>query len=365
MIPFFDLQQINHSYEAAFHQKIQAIFDKGWYILGSEVTTFESAFANYCGTKHCIGVGNGLDALVLILKGYIQLGKLQKGDEVIVPAHTFIATILAVLQADLVPVLVEPDRKTFTIDPLQVEKTISSSTKAIIAVHLYGQIADMSSLQTICNQHNLLLIEDAAQAHGAEFQGIRAGNFGDAAAFSFYPSKNLGCLGDGGAVLTNDSALDTIIRKLRNYGSAEKYHNDLPGFNSRLDEIQAAFLSIKLKDLSIQNELRRKVARRYLNEIQHSKIQLPYYDFSENHVFHLFVIQTDDRDALRKYLLENGVEAAIHYPVPPHQQKALAPFNHLHFPITETMHQTVLSLPLSPLLTDEQITIIVDLLNRY
>lgn len=365
MIKFFDLQQLNQSYEEAFHKKMQNVFDKGWYILGNEVQLFESNFASYCGTKYCIGIGNGLDALVLILKGYIHLGKLQKGDEVIVPANTFIATILAVLQADLVPILVEPDTETFNISSSEVAKAITTKTKAIIAVHLYGQLADMASFEALSKQHNLLLIEDAAQAHGAEINGKRAGNFGHAAAFSFYPSKNLGCLGDGGAVVTNDNELNDTVRKLRNYGSEEKYTNEFIGYNSRLDEIQAAFLNIKLPDLDRQNEQRRKAALRFLYEIKNPKIKLPFYDGSKNHVFHLFVIQTDNRENLKNYLFENRVETATHYPIPPHQQKALVSFNHLYFPITETIHQTVLSLPLTPLLTDNQITTIVDLLNKY
>lgn len=365
MIHFFDLKQLNQSYEEAFHQKLQNVFDKGWYILGNEVQTFESNFAQFCGTKQCIGVGNGLDALLLILKGYIQLGTIKKGDEIIVPANTYIATIIAVLQADLVPVLVEPDAETFNLNPKEVTKAITSKTKAILVVHLYGQLAEMDALLSISNEHNLLLIEDAAQAHGAEFDGKRAGNFGNAAAFSFYPSKNLGCLGDGGAVVTNDDELHSIIRKLRNYGSEKKYINEFIGYNSRLDEIQAAFLNVKLSDLDKQNEQRRKIANRFLNEIKNPKIKLPFYDGSKNHVFHLFVIQTENRENLKNYLFENSVETAIHYPIAPHQQKALEQLNQLHLPITEKMHQTVLSLPLSPVLTDIQISTIIDLLNSY
>lgn len=365
MIKFFDLKQLNQAYEEDFHLKMQTFFEKGWYILGEEVQLFETNFASYCSAKHCVGVGNGLDALVLILKAYIQLGKLQKGDEVMVPANTYIATILAIMQADLVPVLVEPENQTFTIDPKEVVKAITSKTKAILVVHLYGQLANMESLTAIAKKHNLLLIEDAAQAHGAVFQDKRAGNFGDAAAFSFYPSKNLGCLGDGGAVVTNDTELTNTVRKLRNYGSEEKYKNELIGFNSRLDELQAAFLNVKLNDLDVQNEQRRQVAVRYLNEINNKKIKLPFYDGSNNHVFHLFVIETEDRVGLKKYLLDNNVETAIHYPLAPHQQKALKAFNHLSLPITEEIHKTVLSLPMSPLLKEQEVTTIIDLLNNY
>jgi dTDP-4-amino-4,6-dideoxygalactose transaminase len=365
MIKFFDLKQLNQSYEEAFHQKLQNVFDKGWYILGNEVQTFESNFAHFCGTKHCIGVGNGLDALLLILKGYIQLGTIKKGDEIIVPANTYIATIIAVLQADLVPVLVEPDTETFNLNPKEVTKAITSKTKAILVVHLYGQLAKMDALLTIAHHHNLLLIEDAAQAHGAEINEKRAGNFGNAAAFSFYPSKNLGCLGDGGAVVTNDDELQTIIKKLRNYGSEKKYINEYIGYNSRLDEIQAAFLNVKLPDLDKQNEQRRKIANRFLIEIKNPKIKLPFYDGSKNHVFHLFVIQTSTREDLKNYLFKNTIETAIHYPIAPHQQKALEQYNQQHFPITEKIHQTVLSLPLSPVLTEKQISTIIELLNSY
>jgi len=365
MIKFFDLKQLNQSYEEAFHQKLQNVFEKGWYILGNELQTFESNFAQFCGTKHCIGVGNGLDALLLILKGYIQLGTIKKGDEIIVPANTYIATIIAVLQADLVPVLVEPDAETFNLNPKEVTKAITSKTKAILVVHLYGQLVEMDALVTIAHHHSLLLIEDAAQAHGAEINEKRAGNFGNAAAFSFYPSKNLGCLGDGGAVVTNDDELHTIIKKLRNYGSERKYINEFVGYNSRLDEIQAAFLNVKLPDLDKQNEQRRKIANRFLNEIKNPKIKLPFYNGSKNHVFHLFVIQTSNREDLKNYLFENSIETAIHYPIAPHQQKALEQFNQLHFPITEKIHQTVLSLPLSPVLTEKQISTIIELLNSY
>ncbi len=365
MIPFFDLKQLNQPYEAQFHAKMDAILKQGWYILGDAVKGFESHFAAYCGTKHAIGVGNGLDALVLILKGYMALGRLQKGDEVIVPANTYIATILAILQADLTPVLVEPDEGTFAIDPTKIAPVISHKTKAILVVHLYGQLADMNAITRLAKANNLLVFEDAAQAHGAALNGKRAGSFGNAAAFSFYPSKNLGCLGDGGTIVTDDDALAIIIRQLSNYGSNEKYKNEWIGVNSRLDEIQAAFLSVKLNDLDTQNETRRQFALRYLREIKNPKIKLPFYDGSTNHVFHLFVIRTEKRNDLKDYLLRHGVETAIHYPIAPHQQKALPLLHHMQLPITESLHQTVLSLPCSPILSEAQISTIITLLNQY
>ncbi|MDP2160661.1 MAG: DegT/DnrJ/EryC1/StrS family aminotransferase [Flavobacterium sp.] len=365
MIPFYNLSQINKKYENAFALKMESIFEKGWYILGNELKSFETNFASYCGTNHCIGVGNGLDALVLILKGYVALGKLKKGDEILVPANTFVASILAILQADLVPILVEPDPETFNIDPKQIENKISAKTKAIMVVHLYGQIAAMDVITKIAHYQNLLVIEDAAQAHGAILNGKRAGNFGEAAAFSFYPAKNLGAIGDGGAITTNDEILANVIRSLRNYGSEEKYVYQYQGINSRLDEIQAAFLNLKLPDLDSDNNLRRMIAKRYLTEIINAKIQLPFYDGSENHVFHLFVIQTDDRAHLKQFLAAHKIETSIHYPIPPHLQKGLSAFAALSLPITEKIHNNVLSLPISPMLEAEEVSYIIEILNSY
>ena len=365
MIKFLDLQKINQPYEAAFHEKLQSILEKGWYILGEEVKNFETNFAHYCGTKYCIGVGNGLDALVLIFKAYIQLGKINKGDEVIVPANTYIASILAILEADLVPVLVEPDLETYNLDHSKIQEKISSKTKAILAVHLYGQLADMIAINEIANQNSLLVIEDAAQSHGAILGDKKAGNFGNAAGFSFYPGKNLGALGDAGAVTTNDTELAKMIHSLRNYGSEEKYVNDFIGINSRLDEIQAAFLTIKLDDLDQDNIIRRQIARRYISEIKNNKIILPSYNNSENHVFHLFVIRTKNRDALKEYLLSNNIQTLIHYPIPPHKQKALFLLKNLSFTITENIHNEVLSLPISPVLEEDEVGFIIKTLNEY
>ncbi len=359
MIKFYDLQKINQRYETAFQEKMEQFLQRGWYILGEEVKVFEENFASFCQSKHCIGVGNGLDALVLIFKAYIELGKLQKGDEVIVPANTYIASVLAILQADLVPVLVEPKLETYNLNPDLIAEKITPKTKAILVVHLYGQLAEMDKIEAIAKQHNLLIVEDAAQSHGAEL-GV-----GNAKAYSFYPSKNLGCLGDGGAVVTNDDNLNKIIRAMRNYGSEQKYVNAIIGINSRLDELQAAFLNVKLPDLALDNQKRRQIANRYLSEIKNDKIVLPFYDGSVNHVFHLFVIRTENRNELQEYLKENGIQTLIHYPIPPHQQKALNNFIALSFPITEKIHREVLSLPMSPVLTEAEVKYIIQVINRY
>ena len=366
MIPFLDLKKINEPFETAFHEKLKSVLESGWYILGNEVKTFETQFAHYCGAKHCIGTGNGLDALVLLFKAYIVLGKLQKGDEVIVPANTYIASILAILQADLVPVLVEPEIETYNINPDLISDKINSRTKAILAVHLYGQLADMDAINTIATRHNLIVVEDAAQAHGAKAnQKTETINQEAAIAYSFYPGKNLGALGDAGAVVTNNSELAKVICSLRNYGSKTKYYNDFAGVNSRLDELQAAFLNIKLPYLEADNDKRRAIAKCYLSEIKNDKITLPFYDNSVNHVFHLFVIRTPYRNELQSYLTENGIETVIHYPIPPHKQKALASFNNLSFPITEKIHDQVLSLPLNPILTIEQVRFIIKKVNEW
>lgn len=359
MIKFLDLQKLNQPFEAQFLSKTKEVLDKGWYILGEEVNQFEQNFAAFSNAKYCIGVGNGLDALVLILKGYIHLGNLQKGDEVIVPANTYIATVLAILQADLVPKFVEPKIDTYNIDHDLISEKITSKTKAILLVHLYGQLAEMDQIMEIGYQHNLLIIEDAAQAHGLNFKGSHT------RAFSFYPGKNLGALGDGGAITTNDDKLADVLLSLRNYGSSKKYYCDYIGVNSRLDELQAAFLNIKLPHLQAENEARKNVAKRYFSEIKNSKIILPSCENIDNHVFHLFVIRTENRNQLQEYLLDNGIETVIHYPIPPHQQKALQEFNHLELPITEKIHREVLSLPINSVLTEEEISHIISTLNRY
>ena len=366
MIKFLDLKKINEPYEIAFQEKLKSVLDNGWYILGNEVKEFETNFANYCCTKHCIGVGNGLDALVLIFKGYIQLGKLQKGDEVIVPANTYIASILAILQADLIPVLVEPKLETYNINPDLIQEKISSKTKAILAVHLYGQLAEMDTINIIARKFNLIVVEDAAQAHGAvKNLKLETDNLQSASAYSFYPGKNLGALGDAGAVTTNNAKLANVIRSLRNYGSENKYNNDYIGVNSRLDELQAAFLNVKLPYLDAENEKRRIIAKRYLSEIKNDKIILPFYDNLSYHVFHLFVIRTEKRTELQTFLLDNGIQAMIHYPIPPHKQKALVSFNNLSFPLTEKIHDEVLSLPISPVLTMVEVDYIIKIVNQW
>ena len=366
MIHFLNLKKINQPFEAAFQKKMKQFLEGGWYVLGNEVKQFETDFANYCGTKHCIGVGNGLDALVLIFKAYIHLGKLQKGDEIIVPANTYIASILSVLQSDLVPVLVEPLLETYNINPDEIEAKITSKTKAILPVHLYGQLAEMNAINAIAQKYNLLVVEDAAQAHGSQFsEDEKAGNLSNAAAFSFYPGKNLGALGDAGAITTNDDALAAVLFSMRNYGSKVKYENEIIGVNSRLDELQAAFLNIKLKQLDSENEFRRSMARRYLSEIKNDKIIMPTWDLSQNHVFHLFVIRTSNRMYLQNYLKENGIEIMIHYPIPPHKQKALSNWNHLSFSITEKIHNEVLSIPLNSGLKASEIQHIITILNQY
>ena len=366
MIPFLDLKKINAQYETAFQEKLKLVLDNGWYILGKEVETFEKAFAEYNQTKYCIGTGNGFDALVLIFKGYIQLEKLQKGDEVIVPANTYIASILAILQVDLIPILVEPKLETYNINPDLIQEKITSKTKAILAVHLYGQLAEIQKMNEIAEKNNLLVIEDCAQCHGATINlKSKIYNLKSASAFSFYPGKNLGCLGDGGAITTNDTELAKVLFALRNYGSEQKYYNDYVGVNSRLDELQASFLNLKLTNLNADNDKRRAIAKRYLAKIKNDKIILPFWDFSNNHVFHLFIIRTENREALQDYLTQNNIQTVIHYPVPPHKQKAFPEWNNLSFPITEKIHNEVLSLPISPVLTEAEVDFIIEILNQY
>ncbi|SHH21443.1 DegT/DnrJ/EryC1/StrS family aminotransferase [Flavobacterium defluvii] len=379
MISFLDLKKINEPYETAFQEKLKSVLESGWYILGKETEIFEKAFAEYCQTKYCIGVGNGFDALVLIFKGYIQLGKLKKGDEIIVPANTYIASILAILQADLVPVLVEPKLETYNINPDLIQEKITSKTKAILAVHLYGQLAEMDKINEIAIENNLIVVEDCAQSHGVlKFQNFKnqipinthvtlseVEELQSACAFSFYPGSNLGCLGDGGAITTNDSELAKVLFSLRNYGSEKKYYNDFVGVNSRLDELQAAFLNLKLPNLDTDNTKRKAIAKRYLSEIKNNKIILPFWDYSDNHVFHLFVIRTENRENLQDYLTQNNIQTVIHYPVPPHKQKAFPDWNNLSFPVTEKIHNEVLSLPISPVLTETEVDFIIEILNKY
>jgi len=366
MVKFLDLHKVNHRFENEFRSKFQEVLDSGYYIFGKEVETFETNYAKYCGTKYCLAVSNGLDALILILKGYIELGKLSIGDEVLIPANTYIASILSIIDTGLKPVFVEPDRNTYNIDEKLLEKHITRKTKAIMAVHLYGQLANMDAIAMIAKKHKLLIIEDAAQAHGAKtLKEISAGNLSDAAGFSFYPSKNLGALGDAGAITSNDEGLINIVSMLRNYGSSKKYVNDLKGYNNRMDAIQAAFLNVKLMQLDADNSCRREIAKRYLSEIKNKKLRLPFYDDSLNHVFHVFVILADDRKKFETYLKSHNIETLIHYPIPPHKQKALVEFKHLELPITEHIHEHAISIPMSPVMTTKEITSIIKAINAY
>ena len=369
MIPFLDLKKINQQYRNELIAACTRVIDSGWYIGGKELETFEQNFADYCGTQYAIGVANGLDALILTLRAWKELGKLQDGDEVIVPSNTYIASILAISANQLTPVLVEPDPNSFNIDPQKIAAAITPKTKVILPVHLYGQLADMLQIMQIAKQHNLLVLEDSAQSHGAQLQRKKAGNWGDASGFSFYPGKNLGALGDAGIVTTNDAELATILKALRNYGSHEKYRNLVQGVNSRLDEIQAAMLDIKLKHLDQEIQHRRKIANLYLNGINNPLIQLPLSNINAEsymqHVWHLFVIRTNMRDVLQEYLLDRGVQTLIHYPIPPHKQQAYKEWNNLSFSISEQIHNEVLSLPIGPTLTTNETLQIIEYINEF
>ncbi len=366
MIKFLDLKLINKRFEEQFKKEFDTFFNSGQYILGSQVERFEKEYADYCGTKHCIGVSSGLDALRLIFEGYKTLGNLNEGDEVIVPANTYIASILAISHSGLKPVLVEPDLETYNISPKYVLKAITPKTKAILGVHLYGYLYDVEALEQISMEHNLLLIEDAAQAHGAVSKdGRKAGNLSHAAAFSFYPTKNLGALGDAGSVTTNNSELAEIVLKLRNYGRASTYENNLKGFNCRLDELQAIFLRIKLKYLDTLNQKRKEIAKYYIKNITSESIVLPLFKEDKQHVFHLFVIRCKKRDELKKYLYDNGIESLIHYPIPIHKQLAYKEISNLFLPISEQLSETILSLPLNTSLTKENLIRIVNLINEF
>lgn len=370
-IKFLDLQKINDRYRKEFQDAIDKLLDSGWFILGESVERFEKNFAAYCGVKHCIGISNGLDALILILRAYMESGNIKEGDEIIVPANTYIASILSISHNKLKPVLVEPDIDTYNIDPSLIEKKITKKTKAIMPVHLYGRVAEMDEIKLLAEKYNLIIIEDAAQAHGSEYNGKKTGGFGNAAGFSFYPGKNLGALGDAGAVTTNDDKLAETITALRNYGSHEKYNNIFKGFNNRLDEIQAAILTVKLKYLDEENQRRREVAQYYCNNIKNEKIILPNHSLNQpisqslNHVWHLFVVRTNERNKLQNYLSDNGIQTVIHYPVPPHRQPAYKEWNHFNLPVTEKIHNEVLSLPIGSHLSDDDLEFIVKKVNSY
>jgi dTDP-4-amino-4,6-dideoxygalactose transaminase len=375
-VPFLSLEQLNFPYRQEIEQGIDRVLTSGWYLLGNEVKAFEANFASYCGAKHCIGVANGLDALILILRAYKEMGIMQDGDEVIVPANTYIASILAISQNNLVPVLVEPNLETYNIDPFKIEEKITPKTRAILIVHLYGQNAMHPTIQLLADKYSLKIVEDSAQAHGAEYsdgkQTLRAGAIGHASGFSFYPGKNLGALGDAGAVTTSDNELAQVIRSIANYGSAKKYINDYQGINSRLDEIQAAILSAKLVGLDADTKRRRAIAGYFINNIKHPDIILPSLavgteEVPDNlsHSWHLFVVRATKRDALQQYLADNGIQTLIHYPIPPHKQAAYKEWNTLSFPVTELIHQQVLSLPISPVMTQEEVCFVVDTINKF
>lgn len=366
MIPFLNLKAINHRFENDFQNELKQFLESGHYILGNQVKLFEANFARYCGSQHCIGVGNGLDALRLILEGYKVLGKLKDDDEVLVASNTYIASILAIKQAGLKPVLVEAEAETYNFNLKALKKSISEKAKAIMPVHLYGQLSPMDEIIEVSRKHGLLIIEDAAQAHGAtDANGNRAGNLGDAAGFSFYPTKNLGALGDGGAITTDDDDLAKVVLKLRNYGTSSKYVNDILGFNSRLDELQAAFLNCKLPSLDMDNNRRREIAKRYVSEIKNDKITLPKYDGSDNHVFHLFVVRVKERFDFIDFLDRKDVGHLIHYPIPPHHQKALSEYKDLKFPVTEKIHDQIISLPMSPVMAEVDVERVIEVLNEY
>ncbi|WP_429157966.1 DegT/DnrJ/EryC1/StrS family aminotransferase [Aeromonas veronii] len=365
MIPFLDLKSINTQYAEELKKACSKVIDSGWYIMGSELTAFEQEFAAYCGTKYAIGVANGLDALTLVLRAWKALGRLKAGDEVIVQANTYIASILAITENDLVPVLVEPDPATFNLASATVAAAITPNTKAILPVHLYGQLSPMPDLLAIARKHNLLVLEDCAQAHGAEIQGKRAGNWGDAAGFSFYPGKNLGALGDGGAITTNHEELAQTIKALRNYGSHKKYENLYKGVNSRLDEIQAAMLRVKLPYLEAETIRRQHIAQTYRSGIMNPLVTLPNVIDELAHVWHLFVVRCEKREALQAYLAEQGIQTLIHYPVAPHKQQAYSQWNSISLPLTEEIHQQVLSLPLDPTMSDESVAKVISAVNGF
>ena len=361
MINFLDLHKINERFRAEIDAKTKQILDSGWYIGGEQVAMFENNFAKYCGAKHCISCANGLDALKLIIKAYGY----GIGDEIIVPANTFIASILAISENGCTPVFVEPDINTYNINPELIEEKITENTKAIMVVHLYGQAVQMEKIWELSKKYNLKIIEDSAQAHGALYKNKRAGNLGDASGFSFYPGKNLGCMGDGGAITTNDDELAKKIKAIANYGSDYKYHHIYKGINSRLDEIQAGILSIKLEHLDKDNRRRREIAQYYRNNIKNSKLTLPQTYDEDSHVWHIFAVLVKNREKFQNYLAQNNIQTLIHYPTPPHKQECYKEYSDLSLPITEKIHKEIISIPISPVLTNEEINRIVEVVNGY
>jgi dTDP-4-amino-4,6-dideoxygalactose transaminase len=371
MIKFLDLQAINAQYAEDLKAAAAKVIDSGWYLMGPELNAFEHDLADYIGAKHAVGVANGLDALRLILRAYMELGLLKPGEEVIVPANTYIASVLSITENHLVPVFVEPSLETYNIDIAQIEKSISTKTRAIMLVHLYGQVAWSNELRILAEKYNLIIIEDNAQSIGASFNGIKTGNLGDAAGFSFYPGKNLGALGDSGAVTTNDDNLAAVIRSIANYGSKLKYCNEYKGLNSRMDEIQASMLKVKLEKIDYENFKRCEIAKKYMNGINNKLIQLPILNNVSNpidcisHVWHLFVIRSYQRNKLQDFLKVNDIETIIHYPIPPYKQKAYTEYSNIRMPISDKIHNEVLSLPMYSTLTDFQINKIIEVLNEF
>ena len=365
MIKFLDLKKINQQYDEELKRVAAEVIDSGWYLLGEKVKEFEDNLSSYQGNKEAIAVGNGLDALRLIFRAYIESGFMKPGDEVIVPANTYIATILAITDNGLKPILVEPEISTLNIDVKLIEQNISERTKAILLVHLYGKICWDDNLNLLTKKYNLKIIEDNAQAIGAEYKGVKSGSLGDASGFSFYPGKNLGALGDSGAVVTNDSQIAKIIRALANYGSSTKYINEYKGLNSRMDEIQAAFLNVKFKYISDEIKLRRIHAKFYSENINNKLIELPSFQNDNSHVWHLYTVRTENRDKFQKFLIENNIQTLIHYPIPPHKQKCYFEFKNLNLPITEKIHKEIISLPMSPFMTTEELIYICEKVNEY
>ena len=362
MIKFLDLKSINERFRAEMDAAAKRVLDSGWYLLGAECEAFEREYADWCGVRHCIGCANGLDALKLIIQGY----GFGPGDEIIAPANTYIASLIAISANGCTPVLVEPDVDTCLIDPDKIESRITAKTKAIMVVHLYGRAMDMAKVWALAEKYGLKVIEDSAQSHGAVFGGRKCGNLGDASGFSFYPGKNLGCLGDGGAVTTNDDWLAARVRALRNYGSDVKYHFPYRGTNSRLDEIQAAFLRVKLPHLDEDNTIRRRVAERYCAEIRNPLLELPPLPPDPGRcVWHVFPVRCKNRDAFQRYLSDRGVQTVIHYPIPPHRQPAYTEWHALSLPITERIHGEILSLPISPIITDEEVSEVIRVVNEW
>jgi dTDP-4-amino-4,6-dideoxygalactose transaminase len=364
-IPFLSLKTITDKYSAEIHEAVSRVIDSGWYLQGEENILFEADYARYIGTKYAVGVANGLDALILILRAYIESGFMEQGDEVIVPANTYIASILAITENRLVPVLIEPNINTYQIDDTKIEAAITPKTKAIMIVHLYGRCAYTEKIGEICKKYQLKLIEDNAQAHGCLYHGRKTGSLGDASGHSFYPGKNLGALGDGGAVTTDDKVLAEIVRSIANYGSSKKYVFKYLGRNSRLDEVQAAVLGVKLKHLDEDNNLRKRIAKKYIEGIKNPNIVLPVITDWDSNVFHIFPVRIKQRDDFQKYLFEQGIQTLIHYPIPPHKQECYKEWNQLSLSITEKIHNEELSLPISPAMPDENIQCVIDIINNW